>query len=80
MLAAISHDLRTPITSLRLQAEFVEDEDTRTKILAVPDEMQRMTEDTLAFIREDMRQEATRPVDLHALVDSVAADLADLGP
>ena len=79
MLAAISHDLRTPITSLRLQAEFVEDRDTRTKILAVLEEMQRMTEDTLAFIREDMRQEATRTVDLHALVDSVAADLADLG-
>ncbi|MCY4488200.1 MAG: HAMP domain-containing protein [Deltaproteobacteria bacterium] len=79
MLAAISHDLRTPITSLRIQAEFVEDEDTRTKILAVLDEMQRMAEDTLAFIREDMRREGTRTVDLHALVDSVAADLADLG-
>lgn len=79
MLAAILHDLRTPITSLRLQAELVEDGELRTKILAVLDEMQRMTEDTLAFIREDMRQEATRTVDLHALVDSVAADLADLG-
>ena len=79
MLAAISHDLRTPITSLRLHAEFVDDERTRTKIVAVLDEMQRMTEETLAFIREDMRQEETRTVDLHALIDSVAADLADLG-
>ena len=79
MLAAISHDLRTPITSLRLHAEFVEDEETRTKINAALDEMQRMTEDALAFIREDMRREGTRTVDLHALVDSVAADLADLG-
>ena len=79
MLAAISHDLRTPITSLRLHAEFVEDAELRSKILAALDEMQRMTEDTLAFIREDMRREGTRTVDLHALVDSVAADLADLG-
>ena len=79
MLAAISHDLRTPITSLRLHAEFVEDAETRAKILTALDDMQRMTEDTLAFIREDMRQEGTRNVDLHALVDSVAADLADLG-
>ncbi len=79
MLAAISHDLRTPITSLRLHAEFVEDEETRTKIIAALDEMQRMTEDTLAFIREDMRQEGTRTVDLYALIDSMAADLADLG-
>ena len=79
MLAAISHDLRTPIASLRLQAEFVEDEETRTRIVAALDEMQRMTEDTLAFIREDARREETRTVDLHALIDSVAADLADLG-
>ena len=79
MLAAVSHDLRTPITSLRLHAEFVEDAGTRSRILAALDEMQRMTEDALAFIREDMRQEETRTVDLHALADSVAADLRDLG-
>ena len=79
MLAAISHDLRTPITSLRLQAEFVDDKETREKIIASLDEMQRMTEETLAFIREDMTQEETRMVDVHALVDSVVGDLADLG-
>ena len=79
MLAAVSHDLRTPITSLRLHAEFVEDAETKAKILAALDEMQRMTEDALAFIREDMQREETRTVDLHALVDSVAADLAEIG-
>ena len=79
MLAAVSHDLRTPIASLRLHAEFVEDAETKAKILAALDEMQRMTEDALAFIREDMHREETRTVDLHALVDSVAADLAELG-
>ena len=79
MLAAVSHDLRTPITSLRLHAEFVEDAETKAKILAALDEMQRMTEDALAFIREDMQREETRTVNLHALVDSVAADLAELG-
>jgi len=79
MLAAVSHDLRTPITSLRLHAEFVEDAETKAKILAALDEMQRMTEDALAFIREDMRHEETRTVDLHALLDSLAADLAELG-
>ena len=79
MLAAISHDLRTPITSLRLQAELVEDRDSRTRILATLDEMQHMIEDTLAFIREDMQREGTRTVDLNALIESVAADLTDLG-
>ena len=79
MLAAVSHDLRTPITSLRLHAEFIGETETRAKILAALDEMQGMTEDALAFIREDTRREETRTTDLHALVDSVAADLADLG-
>ena len=79
MLAAISHDLRTPITSLRLRAEFVEDDETRSRILATLDEMQAMVEATLAFAREEAQSEPTRIVDLAALVDSTAADLADLG-
>ncbi len=79
MLAAVSHDLRTPITSLRLHAEFIESGPVRAKIGAALDEMQRMTEDALAFIHKDMRQEETRVADLHALVDSVVADLAELG-
>jgi signal transduction histidine kinase len=78
MLAAISHDLRTPLTSLRLRAEFVDDEETRTKILETLDEMERMTEATLAFAREEARREDTRTVDLAALVDSLCQDLRDL--
>jgi signal transduction histidine kinase len=79
MLAAISHDLRTPITSLRLRAEFIEDEEIRQKILETLDDMQRMAEATLAFAREEAAQEDTRPVDLAALIESVCADLADIG-
>ncbi len=79
MLAAMSHDLRTPITTLRLRAEFIDDEETRSKILETLEEMQRMTEATLAFVREEAKAEATREVDIAALVESVAADLSDLG-
>ena len=79
MLAAISHDLRTPITTLRLRAEFVEDEEGRRKILETLDEMQRMTEATLAFAREEASREETRAVDLQALVESVAEDFSALG-
>jgi len=79
MLAAVSHDLRTPITSLRLRAEFIEDAETRTRILETLDEMQHMTEAALAFIREDVETEETRVVDISALADSVVADFADLG-
>jgi len=79
MLAAISHDLRTPITSLRLRAELVEDGENRTRILQSLDEMQNMTEATLDFIREEATDEKTRSVDLAALIESVCADLSDLG-
>jgi signal transduction histidine kinase len=79
MLAAIGHDLRTPITSLRLRAEFVTDAEMREKILATLDEMQAMTEATLAFAREEATGEPTRVIDLAALAESVCNDLADLG-
>ena len=79
LLAAISHDLRTPITSLRLRAEFIDDPETRKKIVETLDEMARMTEATLAFARDDAATEPTRPVDLSALLQSLADDLADLG-
>lgn len=79
MLAAISHDLRTPLTSLRLHAELVEEGETRTKLLAILEEMQRMTEATLAFARAEATHEKTRPVDLSALVGSLSDDLTELG-
>ena len=78
MLAAISHDLRTPITSLRLRAELVEDADARAKLVETVDEMQRMVEATLAFMRAEGRGEETREVDLTALVESLAEDLGEL--
>ncbi|MFC3694124.1 ATP-binding protein [Chenggangzhangella methanolivorans] len=79
MLAAIGHDLRTPITSLRLRAEFVSDEETREKMLATLDELRGMTEASLAFAREEAVEEETRAVDLTALVESLCDDLRELG-
>jgi len=78
MLAAISHDLRTPITSLRIRAEFIEDAELQAKILATLDEMQAMAEATLSFVREDSTEEAFVETDLGALAESVCADAADL--
>ncbi len=79
MMAAISHDLRTPITSLRLRAEFIEDTETKEKLIATLDEMKAMTESALAFAREEATLEPTRAVDMDALVESLCEDLADLG-
>jgi signal transduction histidine kinase len=79
MLAAIGHDLRTPLTSLRLRAEFVSDEDLREKMLGTIAEIQTMTEATLAFAREEATVESTRTVDLSALVASLCDDLTEIG-
>jgi signal transduction histidine kinase len=79
MLAALGHDLRTPITTLRLRAEFIEDDDVREQILHTLDEMAQMAEATLSFAREEAAQEPARLVDMGALTSSVCEDLADTG-
>ncbi len=79
LLAAVSHDLRTPITSMRLRAEFIENEETRVKMIETLEEMERITDATLAFAREDAVQEDTRTLDLAALLESLCDDLRDLG-
>ncbi|MEZ5831154.1 MAG: ATP-binding protein [Dongiaceae bacterium] len=72
MIAAISHDLRTPITRLRLRAEFVEDPEEQQKMLADLDQMETIIRSTLAFAREDNDAEPTEAVDLRALLEEVA--------
>jgi signal transduction histidine kinase len=72
MIAAISHDLRTPITRLRLRAEFVEDPEEQQKMLGDLDQMEAIIRSTLAFAREDSDTEPTTTVDLRALLQEVA--------
>lgn len=79
LLAAISHDLRTPITTLKLRAEMIDDEALRGRMLETLDEMQTLTEAALLLARDTTTEEATRPVDLVALVESIAGDFADQG-
>ncbi len=79
MLAAISHDLRTPITRMRLRAEFVEDPGQREKMLADLAEMEAMVAATLAFARDDPARERAQALDLAALLAAISADAADMG-
>jgi len=79
MLAAVGHDLRTPITSLRLRAEFIEDEETRIKVLETLAEMQAMAEAVLAFARGDAESEASRRTNITALAESIVEDAAASG-
>jgi len=79
MLAAISHDLRTPITLLRLRSELVENDEERTKMLASLDDMDKMISSTLDFSREEAKTEEYRKVDLAALVTAICDDMIDSG-
>jgi signal transduction histidine kinase len=79
MLAAISHDLRTPITRLRLRAEFVEDDEQRARMLADLDEMEKMIAATLAFARDDAASEPRVRLDLAAMIQGLVEDQQDLG-
>ncbi len=79
MIAAISHDLRTPITRLKLRAEFMEDDEQRAKMLVDLDEMEVMISETLAFSRDASAQEPSRVLDLAAVLESVCDDASDAG-
>jgi signal transduction histidine kinase len=79
MLAAISHDLKTPITRLRLRAEFVEEPALQEKMLADLAEMEAIVASTLAFARSDARSEGHESVDLADMLQSLAEGHADGG-
>ena len=78
MLAAISHDLRTPLSSLWLRAEMVEDAELRDAMVRTVAEMKVMVEATLAFARDDATQESG-PVDLAELAGRLVEDQRALG-
>jgi len=79
LLAAISHDLRTPLTSLRLKAELIEDSETAEQMIATIEEMTAIVQSSLDFARSDATLEESRDIDLAALVDSLVEDMAELG-
>lgn len=79
MLASLSHDLRTPLTSMRLRLEMMAPGEQRDKLLESLDEMQEMSEATLAFVRESGDVERSSAIDFSALLDSLCDDLQQLG-
>ncbi len=78
ILAAVSHDLKSPITRLKLRAEMLEDARQREKFLADLDEMEAMIAATLDFLRGESRQESSVPVDINALVSTLRDDMQAL--
>jgi signal transduction histidine kinase len=80
MLAAIGHDLRTPITRLRLRAEFIDDDAVRGRMLADLDELEAMISATLHFGRDATAQEPPSRLDLAELVRTILDETADAMP
>ena len=79
LLAAISHDLRTPITQMRLRTELTTPSATREKTLAALDEMEAIIATFLDYARAVNETEERSRCDIGALVESICADLADTG-
>jgi len=79
MLAAISHDLRTPITRMRLRCEFIEDEVQRGRMLADLDQMRSMLESVLSFLRNGRKLEAMTLIDVASTLQLVADQFIDMG-
>jgi len=80
MLTAMGHDLRTPITRLKLRAEFIDDDELRNKILIDLDELQMMVSATLAFGRDSRITEPVSSVDLVELLRTILDETGDANP
>ncbi|WP_120010172.1 sensor histidine kinase [Teichococcus vastitatis] len=79
MLAAISHDLRTPLTRMRLRAEFIGDPVQQQKLFRDVDEMRSMVDSALSFFRDDAGQEPATSFDLPELIKTIIDDYGDQG-
>jgi signal transduction histidine kinase len=79
ILAAVSHDLKTPITRLRLRSEMLEDKMAQEKFNRDLDDMEQMVNATLDFMRGTESSEKPVPVDIMALLEALRDDMSDLG-
>ncbi|ABK44846.1 periplasmic sensor signal transduction histidine kinase [Magnetococcus marinus MC-1] len=79
LLGALSHDLKTPMTRLRLRAEMMEDETLRQKILTDLAEMESMAACSLDFIRGMESGESYETIDLNSMLEQIFAEHSDMG-
>jgi signal transduction histidine kinase len=79
ILTAMSHDLKTPITRLRLRSEMLEDDALRAKFSKDLEDMESMVVQTLDFMRDASAAEPVQRVDLTALLESLQSDYQDTG-
>lgn len=77
LLAALGHDLRSPLTAMRVRAEMVDEDETRDSLVASIEEMQEMVDATLAFARGMASSEVYETVDLKTYLKQLQADMID---
>ncbi len=77
LVAAAGHDLRTPMTRMRLRAEFLDDD--RDKWLHDLDELDRIADSAIRLVREEVNQDAVEPVELDRLVRDIEAEMISAG-
>lgn len=78
LVAAAGHDLRTPITRMRLRAEFVENDDDRSMWLKDIDELAQIADSAIALVREEAGKAAPEPIRLDTLILELVAELKTL--
>ena len=79
MLAAVGHDIRTPLTALRVKAELIRDPDMKADIISSVKKMERIASSALDYVRGESRSEEKKNVDLRALIESECSEFEELG-
>jgi len=79
LLAAISHDLRTPLTSLRLRLEFIEESEDKQQMLITLQLMEKMLNATMSFAKLQSELEARQRTNINALFQTIVDEYADKG-
>lgn len=79
LVAAAGHDLRTPMTRMRLRAEFIEDDEDRQKWLSDIEELDQIADSAIRLVREEVSKDGAEVLRLDLLINEIGKDLGDLG-
>ncbi|MFC3691762.1 ATP-binding protein [Chenggangzhangella methanolivorans] len=79
LVAAAGHDLRTPMTRMRLRAEFLADDEERGKWLADLEELDRIADSAIRLVREEVDPDAPQTADVAKMTSEIAAELSEIG-
>ncbi len=79
MLRGISHDLRTPLTRLRLRAERVKEDEVREALLGDIERIDRLLKESLGYLRDNYQREVSQRADLASVLQTTCDEFADMG-